>query len=288
VFTDIEWDHDVDVLCIGAEASVLAAGVVAAKAGSEVYLGVTEHSAGKGELADALSYSGADNPTSDHLAGFDYAFESNCRRQACWPVRAVEDITPPRSNRRETVPPFIGASLEHWARRCATAPNGVLYNRVGKRQMTELRSSGRGERVEAAVVGSIQLSPDVPAVSLLDWLRERAAVSGLRPHTGVRLIRLVFDENGVAGAVLDTAEGVQTVRARDNLVIGVGEPASDALPPLLSGRERVTVHVGLVSKVASRFGELEIITGAEAGNLLVFTQQSAAADEPWILESQCG
>lgn len=288
MFTEIEWDHEVDVVCIGAEASVLAAGIVAATAGFDVYLGIAEPSTGRGELADSLSYTGADSQTSEHLGAFDYAFDEATRRQACWPVRAVDEIEPTRTHRHGAVEPFFGASLDKWARRCAAAPSGLLYNRVAKRQMTEMRSSARGEKIEAAVVGSIQLSPDLPAVSLLSWLRNRAEVAGLRPLSGVRLIRLVFDENGVAGAVLDTADGVQAVRARDNLIIGVGDPSTERLPPLVSGYEPVTVHVSLVSKTASRFGELELITAAEAGNRLAFTHQPSADKGRWTLETRCG
>ena len=34
MFTETQWDHEVDVVCIGAEGGVLAAGLVAANAGS--------------------------------------------------------------------------------------------------------------------------------------------------------------------------------------------------------------------------------------------------------------
>jgi hypothetical protein len=57
-----------------------------------------------------------------------------------------------------------------------------------------------------------------------------------------------FDEEGLAGAALDT-----TVRARENLIIGIGDP-SPGSAPALTGSEPVTAHICLVSKVASRFG----------------------------------
>ncbi len=194
MFNETQWDHEVDVLCIGDAAGVLAAGVVAASAGSDVYLGVTERTEGGGDLAASLCYGGGDRLTTKHLAGFDYAFEKS-NRGALWPVRAVEDIAPPpRSRHRGAVEPFFGAALEQWAHRCAAAPSGVLYDKVRHRQMTEMRTSTRGEKVEAAVVGSLPLSPDLPAVSLTTWLRSRVTAVGLRPRTGVRLIKLVFED----------------------------------------------------------------------------------------------
>ena len=266
-----QWDHEVDVLCIGTTAGVLAAGVVAASAGCDVYLGISEPTAGGSDLAASLGYRGADKQTTEHLSGFDYAFDKVGRGQALWPVRAVEDIAPPpRPHHHGALEPFFGASLEKWARRCAAAPNGVLYNRVRERQMTEMRTSTRGEKVEAAIVGSVRLSPELPALSLIGWLNEQATAAGLRPCTGVRLVKLIFEEIGLVGAVIDTPEGAQAVRARENLIIGVGDPLTERMPPLVGGSEPVTVHVCLVSKTASRFGELEIITPAGADNSLLF------------------
>ncbi len=154
---------------------MLATGVVAANSDFDVYLGIAEPAACGTDLAASLCYGGGDRPTTKHLAGFDYAFEKGDRSRIQWPVRAVEDIAPPpRSRHRGPIEPFFGAPLELWARRCAAAPNGVLYDRVRKRQMTEMRTSTRDEKVEAAVIGSLPLGPDLPAVSLTTWLKSRA------------------------------------------------------------------------------------------------------------------
>ena len=66
-----------------AEGSVLAAGVVAASAGFDVYLGISEPTAGGRDLVASLSYRGADKQTTEHIHGFDYAFDSVGRGQAC-------------------------------------------------------------------------------------------------------------------------------------------------------------------------------------------------------------
>ncbi len=269
MIAETQWDLEVDVVCIGAEGGVLAAGLVAANAGFDTYLGVTDSTYGGGDLAAPLGYRGGDGQTTRHLAGFDYAFGGGGRAHSFWPVRAIEDVAPPRQHRRGAIEPFFGAALEQWAYRCAAAPNGLVYDRVSRRQMTEMRSS-RGEKVEAAIVGSADLSPGVPALSLSRWLRTQAADADLSPDTGVRLTKLVFEDDGVAGALIDTNDGVLAVRARENLIIGVGEAAGERHHPLVSATAPVSVNVCLVSKAASRFGELEIVTATGDDNRLLF------------------
>ena len=46
MLTETRWDHEVDVVCIGAEGGVLAAGLVATNAGLDVFLGISECTAG--------------------------------------------------------------------------------------------------------------------------------------------------------------------------------------------------------------------------------------------------
>lgn len=276
MITETQWDLEVDVVCIGAEGAVLAAGLVAANAGMDTYLGVTDTSDGGGDLATPLGYRGGDGQTTRHLAGFDYAFGgSGGRAHNFWPVRAVEDVAPPRSQRRGAIEPFFGAALEQWAYRCAAAPHGIVYDRVSRRQMTEMRSA-RGEKIEAAIIGSVDLSPGVPALSLTRWLRIRAAEADLSPEREVRLVKLIFEDDGVAGALVDTRDGVLAVRATENLVIGVGEPAATRTYPLVSATDPVTVNVCLVSKAASRFGELEIVTATGDDNRLLFVDAPEA------------
>lgn len=275
MITETQWDVEVDVVCIGSEGGVLAAGVVAANAGCDVYLGISSFT-DFGDLATPLCYRGGDGQTTRHLAGFDYAFPSGGRTNGFWPVRAVENVAPPRSQRRGAIEPFFGAVLEQWAHRCAAAPHGVVYDRVTKRQMAEMRSTARGEKVEAAVVGSVQLGPALPALSLRTWLSARAAEAGLVTDDDVRLVKLVFEDDGVAGAVVETHTGVLAIRARENLIIGIGNPAGQRTHPLVSATEPVTVDVCLVSKAASRFGELEIVTAAGDDNRLLFVDAPEA------------
>ncbi|GFG49353.1 hypothetical protein CQY20_07015 [Mycolicibacterium agri] len=269
MFTETQWDHEVDVLCVGAEDGVLATALVAANADRDAYLAVTQPVAGN-DVGSRLGYRGGDGQTTRHLAGFDYAFGFGGPAQALWPVRAAETIAPPAKTTRGAIEPFFGAALEQWAHRCAAAPSGLIYDRVGSRHMAPMRSTARAEKVEAAVVGTIELSPSLPALSLTGWLRSRGEEADLRPRTGVRLCKLIFEEDAPVGALLETDSGLRAVRARENLVIAFGGATADCAHPLVSATAPVTVRVCLVSKAASRFGELELITAAGDDNRLLF------------------
>jgi hypothetical protein len=172
------------------------------------------------------------------------------------------------------IEPFFGAALEQWAYRCAAAPHGVVYDRVSKRQMSQMRSSTKGETVEAAIVGSAELGPGHAPLSLSRWLRAQAAEADVLPDVDVRLNTLVFEDNAIAGAMIETRDGLLAVRARENLIIGVGEPARDH--SLVSATKQVTVNVCLVSKAASRFGELEIVTAAGDDESVLFVDAPEA------------
>ncbi|OBK78233.1 hypothetical protein [Mycobacterium sp. 1274761.0] len=268
MFIETQWDCEVDVVCIGAEAGVLAAALVADNADLDVYLGITEALADGADLAASVGYPGGDGQTTKHLAGFAYAFDGADRASGRCPVRAAEDA--PRPQRRGAIEPFFGAALEQWAHQCAAAPHSLVYNRVTHRQMVRMRCTNSSEKVEAAVVGAVTLSPDLPALSLDAWLRFQAAEAELPADTGVRLARLVFEDNGVAGALIETQDGVLAVRARENLIIAVGDPQIVRPYPLISATETVTARVSLVSKAASRFGEIEIVTAPGDDERLLF------------------
>jgi hypothetical protein len=115
----------------------------------------------------------------------------------------------------------------------------------------------------------VELSPELPSISVGAWLRTQATEAGLTPDIDVRLVKLVF-EDGRAGDLIDTQDGVLAVRARENLIIGVGDAAIERSHPLISATEPVTVNVCLVSKAASRFGELEIVTATGDDHRVMF------------------
>jgi hypothetical protein len=106
-------------------------------------------------------------------------------------------------------------------------------------------------------------------------VQTQAAEADLVPETDVRLVKLVFEDDGVAGVLIDTQDGVVAVRARENLIIGLGACQNTA-HPLVGATEPLTVSVCLVSKAASRFGELEIVTAAGDDNRLLFVDAPGA------------
>ena len=127
-----------------------------------------------------------------------------------------------------------------------------------------------------AVVGSVELSPTLPALSMMDWLRSQAEDFGLQPETDVRLVKLVFEDDGVAGAPIETQDGVLAVRTRENLIIATRDFPIERTHPLVTATESVTASVCLVSKPASRFGELEIVTASGDDNRLLFVDAPEA------------
>ena len=228
MFTETQWDHEVDVVCLGAEGGVLAAGIVASNAGFDVFLGVIgigrrrrrpgrivglqgrRRRRRRGTSPASTTHSGE---AAAHTASGPYAPSKTSRHRARAAAAPSNRSSAQRSSSGHTD-----------ARR---RRNGLVYNRVTKRQMTEMRST-RGEKVEAAIVGSVELSPGLPALSMSTWLRATAAEADLLPETDVRLVKLVFEDDGVAGALIETQDGVLAVRARENLIIGVGDAQATA------------------------------------------------------------
>ena len=70
MFTETQWDHEVDVVCIGAESGVLAAGIVAENAGFDAYLGISETNPGAGDLAGLRQPGIVEQPRAQRDLGF--------------------------------------------------------------------------------------------------------------------------------------------------------------------------------------------------------------------------
>jgi hypothetical protein len=126
------------------------------------------------------------------------------------PIR--DDIAPAASITRR-VEPFVGSRLRDWAASCLASPYGFLYSRVRERGAVTMRSS-RGESFEVAAIGSIELGPDRPRVNLADWLSAQVRDRGIEVCADSPLPRIVFEDERVRGAVLDTPSGPRAVRAR--------------------------------------------------------------------------
>jgi len=66
------------------------------------------------------------------------------------------------------------------------------------------------------------------------------------------------------------------VRARENLIVGTRDFATERAHPLVGATAPVSADVCLVSKAASRFGELEIVTAPGDDNRLMFVDTPEA------------
>ena len=78
-------------------------------------------------------------------------------------------------------------------------------------------------------------------------------------HTASPLQRIVFEDGEVVGAVVATPDGPFAVRARHGVSVTPGGPQVSTTTRKLLGRD-ATVRLCLVSRKASRFGRLELVT----------------------------
>jgi hypothetical protein len=151
---------------------------------------------------------------------------------------------------------FVGARLRDWAAQCVASPYGVMYSQVSDRNMITTHSRG-GEAIEAALIGRLDLDPEQPGPALDQWLSGQVRDRDIEIYEDSPLQRLVFDDGQVVGAVVDTPEGAVALRARRNVVVATGRFRSNTG---LLGLGPVSVHVCVVSQIASRFARVELLT----------------------------
>ncbi|MDQ2637318.1 MAG: FAD-binding protein, partial [Actinomycetota bacterium] len=101
--------------------------------------------------------------------------------------------------------------------------------------------------------------------SVHHWLRAQARDRRIEAHADSVLQRIVFEEGAVVGAVFTTPEGPLAVRARHGVTVTAGgahfgSTGSDRLPA-----GDTELRVCLVSKHASRFGRVELLTSESLG-----------------------
>jgi hypothetical protein len=275
----MQWDEVVDVICTGSGAGGLASAIVADSAGQVVFVADANGDDRRPDsqllpspwsetngLQHELGLDVVDPETNEYLQALttDLGPLSRFVRDVDVPLGVVDDPSPVgyRRRGRSVVDPFIGARLKDWAARCVASPYGVLYNRVTDRNMSPMRS-GAGETIEAAVVGFIETGPELSGTALTDWLSTQARDRGIDVHTACPLQRLVFEDGQVLGAVVATTEGSYAVRARRGVIVATGGHqlnSMDATLLNLSVEDRSTVQVCVVSRPASRFGRVELLT----------------------------
>jgi choline dehydrogenase-like flavoprotein len=262
----------VDILCIGSGSAGLAAGVAAADAGLNVFVaepsrgvtaatrpvtgpveswttllqrrwGVQEFNASTtGYLEELTSSLGSPVPAdgSNHL-----------------PIDTVETFEDLSTDPTEAVPPFHGAELAKWASECLASPFGMIFSRVSRSTLTPVRKVD-GTTITAGLIASVPTARRRD-MTVRQWLSELAREKSLTMHQSCAVQRLLFNEGQLVGAMLDTGEGVRTVRARRGVLLGTSCSTGDdalAMSPMAAGGGTALCVVG---RTASRFARLEFL-----------------------------
>jgi hypothetical protein len=267
-FDESEWDEIADVICAGRGRIGLAVAVAARRAGLDVMLtdGPAEtagDAAGAdtavptGELAALLGVT--DEETAGYLDALTEDIVPLPGVDSGVTVRVVDGPLHPELT-RGPIGTFFGAALIHWAEACVSSPYGLLYTRVADPRMSVTYTGANGS-VDATVLDTIDIDPDRPADSLEHWLTTLEHEHDDALQTSGSLQRLVFEDGVVVGAVVESASGIRTVRARHGVMMALGDGvAPTGLPTDLDRRE--SAEVALVSRAASRFARLELLTRA--------------------------
>jgi hypothetical protein len=278
----------VDIVCIGSGSAGLAAAITAADAGMSVFVAEprrrTSQTAASTDPVEAWPdllqrHWGADEsdePTAAYLHQLtcDLGPPRRSPTHGQLPIGSVESFgDDPCDDRRGTVPPFYGNELAHWARECLTSPYGLVFSRVSPLTMSSMRLED-GTTIRAGVVAEIPFARR-SGTTLRQWLRDMAKERGVKIHGSSTIQRLLFNDGQPVGALVHTPDGIRHVRARHGVLLGTGNSNADDLlamhpaPVLRDGR------LSLVSRKASRFARLELLTSAASMN--VCTPQSRLA-----------
>jgi len=265
----MKWDEEVDVVSAGSGVAGLASAISVADSGGDVLVvdsfgepASTEYPAPVRARLDRLhpwlGVDVADSETNDYFAALSCDLGPLIR--STWdgdvPIRVVREPVSVGSSR--TVAPFVGARLRDWTARCLASPYGYLHTRVCNWQSRSLHTAD-GEAIEVAEIGSMTPDPGNVGGSVLDWLTAQARDRRIEVYPGA-LLRMVFDEGAVVGAVFTTPDGPLAVRARHGVTVATGGPqintcASQGLPA-----GDTALRVCLVGQTASRFGRVELLT----------------------------
>ena len=259
------WDHEVDLISIGAGIGGLAGAIATVDAGGDVLVAGAPTVRPYGETAVAtrhrvhslrgwLPTAIADPDTRDFFAGFaEWVPESAfVARDVPVPVRVA---TPIAGGQPE---PFLGSRLADWAATCLTSPYGMLYSNVFGWGRTTMRAADGGT-IEVAPLGTMTCRQGVGAAALREWMADEARDRGIDVLDDTPLSRLVFEAGRVTGAVFTTPDGEFAVRARRGVTMAPDD--QDWITPACAegpadGESR---RVCLVGRTAGRFGRVELL-----------------------------
>lgn len=259
----MDWDIEVDVLCVGAGFAGRAMAVAAADAGDDVVVAEQRHADADDGLPSAprslLDLDVHDDETIRYLdalsADLRVTAPHGATPSAPMPVNDDLAPAPPRSRR---IAPFVGARLRDWANGCLASSYGFLFTHVPGRGEVTMRSS-RGDAFEVAAVGPLEQGPGPAPLVLEDWLRAQARSRDIEVSEDTVLLRLVFEEGRVVGAELATPSGLCAVRTwRGVVVSAAGRGGTVDVARLLPGG--APLYVSVVRQAPSRFGRVELVT----------------------------
>jgi hypothetical protein len=280
---DADADAAVDVLCIGSGIASLAVAIAAADAGLSTRIldcsptgmaciddTARQASSWATELQHRWGVEALTKRTRWYLDAMteDLGPPTRLRPSAPPPVAVVDNPQPAPNTRAgaTTVPPFVGHHLTEWARDCLTSPYGFLCSDVNRPAMTTLRLPHRGI-IEAAAIGSAPAGT-LTGAALTDWLSRRADERGIQVQHGDELTRLLFTNGHMSGAAINGPSGRRTIRTRHAMVLATGAQCIGTQPPDCELPPDAILHVCLVTKIASRFGRIELLTENPNSHLL--------------------
>ncbi|RDH79521.1 FAD-binding protein [Mycolicibacterium moriokaense] len=256
----MQWDDEAEIVCVGSGVGGLATAIAAVDVGFDVC------------VADAARLEVDDEQTDRYFRELsqDLLVGARVVLPKATPVRVVGDLAPaePRARR---VDPFIGSGLQDWAAGCLASPYGFLYSQVTDRMAVAMRSS-RGERFAVTPIGAIESGCDLPRLD--DWLCAQARRRGIDVVTDSPLLRLVFDDDCVVGAVVGTVSGPRAVRARRGVLVSTGGH-DDVSVPIGDVPDNATLHVGVLRQAPSRFGRVELLAAPPPVGSLYTTCRAA-------------
>ncbi len=267
----------VDVVCIGSGSAGLAAAIAAADAGLSVFVAEPRRRTSQsGQVSGSESWATViqrhwgveqfDAPTATYLHELthDLGAPRRSHAQGHLPIGSVESFEDAGGNPRGAVPPFYGHEMAQWARDCLTSPYGLIFSRLSPLPMPPVRMQD-GRTITAGAIAEIRPARQ-SGMTLRQWLRDMAKERGVKIHGSSAIQRLLFNDGQPVGVMLETPDGIRHVRARQAVLLGTSNSMADDLlvrypaPFLCDGR------LSLVSRSASRFARLELLTSAESMN----------------------
>lgn len=246
--SDVHWDDEVDVLCVGSGPGVLAHAVFAADLGDDVLL---VDAAAMADVSDVETLAYLASMTDD-LGLIDPGADD----LELAVIRA--EPVPARTDPRAPIEPFIGPRLRDFAARCVASPFGVLYTEVPDAGRIAMRTEA-GDSVQAASIGAFRAAGDRPAAALAAWLDEQAHHRDVGRAAESVVRRLIFDEGRVAGAELAAPSGTTLVRAVSGVALSTRSAPDAGQWPVQPEPGDRAADVAILACTAGRFGRVVLL-----------------------------